>query len=631
MVSNRNQKNNKFQLGRHTAIGVFLIVAILLVYSQMRSFEFINFDDPLFVKNNHYVQQGLTLKTAIWSFTDATWSTNYWVPLTWLSILLDYQLYGMNAGGFHLTNMFFHILNTLLLFLALDRMTGRIWRSAFTAALFALHPLHVESVAWVTERKDMLSTFFWMLTLLSYVRYTKRPGASRYVLLFLCMLFGLMSKPMLVTLPFVLLLLDLWPLARVRTDVADGLQRSIFWRLGREKIPLFILITGVSVMAFLTQQAGGAVKSLTVYPMTVRLANALVAYIKYMGKMFWPVKLSFLYPHPGALPLWQVFAAAGLLALITFVAAKTIKQYPYIMVGWLWYLGTLVPVIGIVVIGPHAMADRYTYIPLVGLFMIIAWGIPDIFEKWRYKMMFLPILATGTLLALSVVSWFQVGHWQNNMTLYRHAIEVKRDNLTAYLNLGAALQEADRLDLAEKYYAEMIQINPEDPSAYNNLGFMAAQKGQMKDAIRYYRTALAKDPQNVFAYNNLGIALSGIGKENDAIARFSEVLRIDPSYMKAYTNMGNVFFKQGRYGKARECFLKVIENDPYDAKAHNDLGSALAKLGRLEEAIAHFREALRIKPDFQIARNNLKASVSSKKRIEAEITRPENHLAETPK
>ncbi|MFC1798188.1 tetratricopeptide repeat protein [Thermodesulfobacteriota bacterium] len=557
------------------------MAAIVVVYGQVKDFNFVSYDDPLYVSDNPQVQQGLNLETFLWSFTDATLITGYWVPLVWLSVLLDYQLYGMNAGGFHLTNMLFHILNTVLLFLVLDRMTGKTWRSAFVAALFALHPLHVESVAWVTERKDMLSTFFWMLTLLSYTWYVKRPGILRYFSVFLCLVLGLMSKPMLVTLPFVLLLLDVWPLMRFRTGFKELPLRNVLFRLIREKIPFFILVALFSIMAFLTQSEGGAVKSLSDYPMDVRLANTLVTYVKYIGKLFWPVKLAFLYPHPGPLPFWQPVLAGAGLVFLSLGALKSVKQYPYITTGWLWYLGTLVPVIGIIVIGPHVMADRYTYVPLIGLYVILAWGIPDLLKRQPYKKFVLVPAAVGLLLVLSFLSHVQVGYWRDSLTLYQHAIEVTHDNLRAYLNLGVALEEKEKFDEAKAYYLKIINI----------------------------------DPNNASAYNNLGNALGAMGKDQKAIDSFKEAIRIDPLHQKAWNNLGTIFFKQGQYGQAVDCFFKALKIDPDYAKAHNNMGSALAEQGRINQAIIHFQEALRLRPDFEDAMKNLQTASSSCKRL----------------
>ena len=451
---------------------LLLVVATLSVYWPVKDFEFVNYDDPLYVAENRYVQKGLTLETVRWSFTDATRKTNYWVPLTWLSILLDYELYGMNAGGYHLTNVCFHVLNTLLVFIVFRRLTGALWQCAFVAALFALHPLHVESVAWVTERKDVLSTFFWLLALLSYGGYVGRPGAGRYLLTLLLFILGMMSKPMLVTLPFVLLLLDYWPLGRLGSGgVLTNLARpAAALKLVWEKGPFFIIIVIAGVAAFLTQQEAGAVKSLASIPLEVRITNVLVSYVSYIGKMFWPARLSFLYPHPGALPVWQWAGALLILGAITYAAFRFAKERPYLAVGWLWYLGTLFPVSGLIVIGPHAMADRYTYVPLIGLYLMMAWGVAGAVARWRYKTMGLALTAAVMLVFFAGAAGKQLRYWQNSIALMEHALDVTPDSFIAHNLLGNSLEAQGRIDEAAAHYLEAFRINPENAETHNNIG-----------------------------------------------------------------------------------------------------------------------------------------------------------------
>lgn len=380
-------RNNRLKIRPDLLISLFLVMAILAVYLQVRNHDFINFDDDLYVTINPHVQAGLTLDSITWAFT-STRASN-WHPLTWLSHMLDCQIYGMNPGQHHLTNVLFHILNTLLLFFVFMRMTKDLWQSGFVAALFALHPLHVESVVWLAERKDVLSTFFWMLTLWSYVRYVERSGLNRYLPVLFFFILGLMAKPMLVTLPFVLLLLDYWPLKRFRLGSSEDGQdcRPERFYLGFiwEKIPLFLLSAGSSVITYMVQKSSGAVSTLAVIPVHVRIANAIVSYVSYIGKMIWPHNLTILYPYLKSIIYWQVVGAGLLLAVITVVVFRMMKTKPYVAVGWFWFLGTLVPVIGLVQVGLQAMADRYTYVPLIGLFIMVAWGVPDILGKWRYK------------------------------------------------------------------------------------------------------------------------------------------------------------------------------------------------------------------------------------------------------
>ncbi|MBW2569478.1 MAG: glycosyltransferase family 39 protein [Deltaproteobacteria bacterium] len=365
--------NNFFKI-RHNEIIIclFLIITTLAVYWQVTNHEFLNYDDDIYITKNHHVQAGLNLESAIWSFTSGTMVSNYWHPLTWLSHMLDFQLYGMNAGGHHMTSLLFHITNTLLLFFIFRRMTGNIWQSGCVAALFALHPLHVESVAWVAERKDVLSTFFWLLTMLAYCRYVEKPVLIRYFIVLLFFVLGLMSKPMLVTLPFVLLLMDYWPLGRIQLGQAikEGnvkSQKTSFFHLVGEKIPFFLLTAVASVAAYITQQKGGALTCMDLMLLKIQIANALVSYVSYIGKMLWPGKLAVFYPHPGTLPIWESVVAGLLLISITAFVVIPRRRFPYLFVGWFWFIGTLVPVIGLVKVGSFAMADRYTYVPLIGL------------------------------------------------------------------------------------------------------------------------------------------------------------------------------------------------------------------------------------------------------------------------
>ena len=414
----------------------------------MRHFSFVNYDDPQYVTANYDVQAGLTFESIRWSFT-ATHANN-WHPLTWLSHMLDCQIYGMNPGHHHMTNVLFHILNTLLLFFIFKRISESIWKSAFVAALFALHPLHVESIAWVAERKDVLSTFFWMLTLWSYAGYVERPRLDKYLLLILFYILGLMAKPMLVTLPFVLLLLDYWPLKRFHLKSSDNenpeVQRTFYFGLILEKIPLFLLSAASGIVTYLVQKSSGAVSSLDAIPFHDRIANALVSYVVYIGKMIWPHNLAVLYPYPRSIALWKIVGAGLLITLITVLVLRLLRSKPYLAVGWLWYLGTLVPVIGIVQVGSQAMADRYTYVPLIGIFIMITWGISDWVSKRHYRRFGLFMVTAVILSLLMITSRLQVKYWSNSVMLFDHAIDVTGENSTAQLNLGEALAEQGNIE-----------------------------------------------------------------------------------------------------------------------------------------------------------------------------------------
>ena len=438
---------------RGTIIYPLLIAVTLAAFWQVRDHEFVHYDDDKYVMENPHVPTGLTRESIKWAFT-ATHASN-WHPLTWLSHMLDCQLYGLNPRGHHVSSLLFHAANTVLLFLVLRRMTGALWKSAFVAALFAIHPLHVESVAWVAERKDVLSTLFWMLTMLAYLRYVEKPTIQRYLPVLMLFALGLMAKPMLVTLPFVLLLMDYWPLGRLDNGLSvtrDRLKR--YWGLVREKLPLFALTAISCVVTFLVQRHGGAMPDLEWLPLDVRIANALVSYAKYIGKMLLPRHLAVLYPYPsGTLPLWQLAGAVFLLMYVSVMVFRSRQRYPYLAVGWAWYVGTLVPTIGIVQVGKQALADRYTYVPLIGLFIIIAWGVPDLVARWcvvsswRRRRILLAVSATASILALMTCTWFQVGRWRDRISLYTHALRVTSNNATIHNNLGNALLAEGKIDV----------------------------------------------------------------------------------------------------------------------------------------------------------------------------------------
>jgi hypothetical protein len=442
-------------LKEYQSICICLVLALttITVFWQVCTYDFVDYDDSVYIYENPNIQAGITLKTIKWAFTTSYYAN--WYPLTWLSHMLDWKLFGPKAGGHHLTNLIFHIANTLLLFIVLKQMTQKLWQSAFVAALFALHPLHVESVAWVVERKDVLSTFFWMLTMWAYLRYVKHPGVARYLLALLSFALGLMSKPMLVTLPFVLLLLDYWPLARIPSGQALNRfgSRRIFYYLIREKIPFFVLSAILSVVTFIAQRGSGTVATLVQIPLKIRIYNALVSYMEYIEKMIWPSRLAMFYPHPGKnILILHIVISAVLLSAVTICVIRYAKSHRYLVTGWFWYIGTLVPVIGIVQVGMQALADRYTYIPLTGLFIIIAWGVPDLLAKWRYKKIAITLLSLLIILAISICTHFQLRHWQNSLNLFQHAVDVIGSNDKAHIHIANFLYMQNRFDEAIREY-----------------------------------------------------------------------------------------------------------------------------------------------------------------------------------
>ena len=506
-------------------IYILLTVATLMTFWQVNHCDFITYDDANYITENSHILHGLTIDGIRWAFTTGYMAN--WHPLTWISHMLDGQLFGLNPQGHHLTNLLFHIANTLLLFFVLHRMTKTVWQSAFVAALFALHPLHVESVAWVAERKDVLSAFFWMATMGAYCLYVERPGIGRYLLVLLFFVLGLMAKPMLVTLPFVLLLLDYWPLQRYQQsnldpDIAikplypdkrkgkskkkktikitekakeENSQdfkypwapiRQLFW----EKIPLFAIAALSSIVTYIVQQKGGAVKSVQSFPLHVRLQNAFVSYVAYIGNMIWPDNLSVFYPHPGLWQQWQVLGAVLILVAITVLVIREAKKFRYLIVGWLWYVGTLVPVIGIVQVGGQARADRYTYIPLIGLFILTAWIVPELLKKWRYREKVLIASSILILACFSIVTWKQVGYWNNSFTLFDHALNVTVNNSVAYHNLGNAYYRLGNPRQAIVNYDRAIEIDSNAADSYHNRGFSYAALGNQKQAIADYDRAI---------------------------------------------------------------------------------------------------------------------------------------------
>lgn len=625
---------------------LLLTACTLMVYWQVLEHDFINYDDNEYVTNNNHIHKGLTLNSVVWAFTSAHASN--WHPLTWLSHIIDYQLYSLNPQGHHLTSLLFHIANTLLLFIILTRMTAALWQSALVAALFALHPMHVESVAWVAERKDVLSTFFMMLTIWAYISYVAKQDVTRYFLVLLFFALGLMSKPMLVTLPLVLLLLDFWPLARL--DLGQDIkiarigthanERSNIAQLIWEKIPFFALALAASIITFLVQQSSGAVKSFEMYSLKVRITNALVSYVSYIEKMFWPNNMAVLYPHPGnSLPLWHGALAIVVLTLITILVIRQARRLPYIATGWFWYLITLVPVIGIVQVGSQAMADRYTYITLIGLFVIIAWGVPDLLAKWRYKKAILIILTMTVIPLLMLTTWRQVKYWQNGITLFEHTLSVTKNNYLAHNNMGLALNNAGKNAAAIKHFKTAISImpnhvsarnnlasalmdnaktaeafshyyaalkaKPDDGAAHNNIGVAFAKIGNTKDAIAHFKTAIQLDPNYADAHYNLGTALFITGQPKAAISHYETVIRLEPRNIEAHYNLGTYLYKQGNFEQAIIHYRATIQIDPDNSLAHYNLGVILFNLHKFKQAATHFSEALRIKPDYKNARNNL--------------------------
>lgn len=560
---------------RHILITcLFLAGTVLAVYGQAGDFDFINLDDPLYVTRNPHVRQDLSLKSIGDAFT--TLSGDFWVPLTVLSLMADHQLYGLKAGGYHITNVLFHLCNCILLFLFLQKTTGSFWRSAFAAAVFALHPVFTESVLWIAERKDVLSFFFFLLTLLFYSRYIEKKTAAAYLVILICFTCGLMAKPMLVTLPCALLLLDYWPLQRMDTD-RDNLL-GMFTARVIEKAPLFILSLIFSIITFMTQNRGQAVVGLDVYPLPVRLNNALVSYASYIRKFILPRDLAVFYPHPlNTIPLWQTLLSALVLLLITLLAVRTAKKHPFLMFGWLWFLGILFPVIGLTQSGLQAMADRFIYIPAIGLIIIISWGLPAIPGIKKLQKKILGPAAIIYLLLLGSTTFFQAGYWENSISLFSHAARVTRNNYIAHTCLANAYQEKGADPQAFLHYTEALRIKPNYAKAHYNLGLLLARNQRTDDAIKHFRLSLKVRPERAETHNALAIELAKKNALEKSIEHFQEAVRLDPGFIDAQNNLGHALLLNNHITEAVTVFENILKNHPDHAIARNNLKKALEK------------------------------------------------------
>lgn len=609
--------NQAHHMRYHICASVFLILITLAVYWQVRHHEFVNYDDNEYVTENHIVRKGFTIDSVLWAFT--TGRNANWNPVTWLSHMLDYQLYGLNPGGHHVTNVIIHLVNTLLLFVIFRYMTGKFWKSFFVAAFFAVHPLAVDSVAWIAERKGVLSAFFFILTLGAYAFYCKHPGMKRYITVIIFFALGLMAKPILVTLPFVLLLSDYWPLKRfssgqsvtvfdsyLRKSVKGTNKGFVILPFVIEKIPLFLLSIASSVVTFIVQREGGAVKSFDIYPLSIRMDNALVSYMRYIGKIFWPHNLAVYYPHPGeSLPVWQIVGAAIVLLTVTGFMVWKVRQYPYLFVGWFWYLGILIPVIGLVQVGSHAMADRYTYIPIIGILIMIVWGIPDIIKKRRHRDNVLAFITGVLLLASAVQSWFQVRCWHDSGSLFEHALQVTSGNYVAYTSLGSFFAERGRLTEAIPQFTEAIRIKPTYYLAHNNLGAALIRQGNLDEGIIHLTEALKINPHISIAHNNLGAAYAARGELDKAVEHYQEVLQREPGMAKAHIDLGRVMLLRGDIEEAESHFQAALSSNPGYLKVRYYLGIIYQQQGNIDDAITQYRAEIRINPDDVDALNNL--------------------------
>ena len=568
-----------------------LLVAVLAMYGQVRSHAFVSFDDPIYVTENPQVRSGLTWSGLVWAFT--TFHGSNWFPLTWLSHMLDCQLFGLDSGWHHLTNVWLHALSTLVLFVVLRRMTGARWRSGMVALLFAVHPLHVESVAWLAERKDVLSALFWMLTLWAYAGYAARPGRARYALALFLFCLGLMAKPMLVTLPVILLLLDLWPLGR-------GVRI-------REKLPFFAASLASSMVAYISHQTGGAVASFEMVPLAIRFENALITYAVYVLQSLWPSHLAVFYPYSlQSLVVPAIFAGVALCA-VTVLVVLAFPRRPYLAVGWFWYVATLAPVIGLIQTGSQSRADRYTYIPTIGLSLALVWEIAERLQPWpRFRV----ALAAAVTAACLTLTWLQVQYWRDDISLYQHAVAVVPDNYLAYFNLASALDAQGKTDEAIAQLRGAVRVRPYYVPARAELGQLLARQGHPDEALSELQTAVRLRPDDGVAHFRLGSVLGTLGRPGDAAAEFSQAVRLQPENADAHYNLGIALAQEDRVQEAAREFGATVRLRPDDVNARFNLGISLARLGKLEDAIVQFSEAVRLKPDFADAHRALEQAIS---------------------
>jgi Flp pilus assembly protein TadD len=583
-------------------IALTLCSFTLIAYWPVQDNEFLLWDDYSYIVENQHVSKDLDLEGVLWAFTSS--HSGNWHPLTWLSHMMDAELFGLNPAGHHWTNLILHISNALLLFYTLRAMTGSLWRSALTATLFSLHPVHVESVAWVSERKDVLSTLFWMLSLLAYLGYAKRRDLKGYVLALLFFACGLMSKP-IVTLPFVLLLLDYWPLARYRELLEKGKgPLRILLHLCMEKIPFFVLSGCSSLLTFFVQKESGAVALSSALPLDARLSNAVISYVRYMANMFWPVDLSAFYPFPTA--PWPFYLVGSALVLLTALTVMVIiSRQPYLSVGWFWYVGTLFPVIGLVQVGSQAMADRYTYIPHIGVLIALVWSVSEILCRRPRGIPYIFALCGLLILLLGVSTHRELGYWKDTASLFSRAIHVTRNNHRAHFLMGEALSRQGRMDEAVRHYSEAVRIAPGEPLFLNGLAVAQLTLGRHEEAILLLHEAIRIRPGFAEAMANLGSTLRRQGDRDGAILYLRKALQIK-SIPEAHHLLGLVLSEQGKLEEAISHYRQALDSKPDNPKIHNDLAVALYLAGDPESALFHLSEALRFHPGDSGALHNLR-------------------------
>ena len=554
-----------------------IISVTVIAFEQVRNNQFV-YDDLLYITQNPHVLNGLSDESVKWAFI-TTYAGN-WHPVTWLSHMLDCELFGLEPLWPHLENLLLHILNTLLLFWILNSMTGAFWRSAFAATIFAVHPIHVESVAWAAERKDLLCGLFWMLTTAAYIRYSRRPGFWRYLLVIVFFVLGLMSKPMIVTLPFVLLLLDYWPLARFEKLQPNGIENRYKKASGRflfaEKIPLFALAAVSSVITVVAQRGQGAMNMLEPVALDVRIANALVSYITYISKMIYPSHLAVMYPHPGGeLELWYALISLFVILLVSIIVIRFGRRSPYLVLGWFWYLGTLVPVIGFVQVGVQGMADRYSYLPSIGFFIVVVWGVAKLVERRRFLKIATTAAAFIIVFLLVVCTRKQVQYWKDNFTLFERALLVTEESPEVLYNMGVVMQTERNFDLALQCYREALQQKTDYFQASNNIGNILRQQGKLDEAASYIHKALEINSNFSQAHNNLGLVLAAQGNFSEAVVHFRRAVEIAPDFIGARQNLAAALQSNGQYDEAIKHYREILRFNPGYLLSLKDLAGIL--------------------------------------------------------
>lgn len=607
----------KEKINRHSDFIICLLLVLIAVgaYFPLPLNEFLYFDDDKYIFENPYVQRGITVDSIIWAFK--SFFLSYWHPLTWISHMMDYQLFGLNAAKHHLVNLCFHIINTLLLFAALKAMTGAGLRSAIVACLFALHPLNVESVAWASERKNVLSGFFFMVTLLSYVKYTRKSNAFRYFVILIGYSMSLLSKPALVAFPFMALLLDFWPLSRFRqlplNSSFPGYEKmkERLWLkqtgfLIYEKIPLFVL-TVISV--YISYSSAGHLNKIVntgSVSLHLRIMNASVSYVKYIINTFWPSHLAVYYPFPKEISVWTAIATGSLLATMSLIVFKYRKTKPYLAVGWFWFSGSLVPLLGIIQAGSWpSMADRFMYIPMIGILIAIVWGLHDFFRKFDVGKAVVCLVAFVFLTFFWITTVKQVALWKNGVTLFENALSVVGDDWYIYKNLGVSYHHQGRLDRAGDCYRKALTIKPDSAELYNNLGVIFMAKGELNKAILHYQTAIRLVPADATSYYNFGNAMVKIGEMEKAETLFRKAIGLKPDYASAYFNLGGVLSDLGRFEQSLLYYHEYLKLRPQDEEAYYNMGDILITQGKTKEAITHFIKAAQITSDFSKAYNHV--------------------------